>query len=150
MRRFGSALVALSAMIVSLTSAHAAPTQQGASVKSICAVGSVRPISILLREKIKAQYIAAGHKNVFAFVSIKPGRSTATPVSYANIQGISSITVSSDGTGVQIAGGAAPVSLSCNVELPVTIKVSFSPAGSQGPRKTVTATQNMNFEGSFR
>jgi hypothetical protein len=104
----------------------------------------------LLREKIKSQYLAAGHKSVIAFVGIKQARSQLAPVTFANIQGISGVTVSADGSSVQIGAGTTPVELACNMELSVQIKVSYLPAGTQGPRKTVNATQKMNFAGYLR
>jgi hypothetical protein len=152
MRKLGLLFVfGLSAVVLSsLGNVREVAAQATPTVKSSCAVGSLRPLGLLLREKIKAQYIAAGHKNVFAFVGIKQGRSQLTPVTFANIQGISGVTVSADGSTVQIGAGTTPVELACNMELSVLIKVSYLPAGSQGPRKTVSTTQKMNFSGYLR
>jgi hypothetical protein len=150
MRKLGSLVFAFSAIAVLLSQVHLAAAQTTPSIKSSCAVGSLRPLSILLREKIKSQYLAAGHKNVVAFVGIKQGRSQLAPVTFANIQGVSGVTVSADGSSVQIGTGSTPVGIACNAELPVMIKVSYLPAGTQGPRKTVSVTQKMNFAGSMR
>jgi hypothetical protein len=150
MRKLGLLVFACSAVALLLGHVHEAAAEATPTVKSSCAVGSLRPLSLLLREKIKSQYLAAGHKSVIAFVGIKQARSQLAPVTFANIQGISGVTVSADGSSVQIGAGTTPVELACNMELSVQIKVSYLPAGTQGPRKTVNATQKMNFAGYLR
>jgi hypothetical protein len=150
MTKFGALCITLGVCAVSLAGIHSAAAQSAPTVKSLCAVGSTRPLALLLREKIKAQYLAAGHKNVIAFVSIKQLRGQLTPVTFANIQGVSGVTVSADGSKVQIGTGTTPVELACNAELPVQIKVSYLPAGTQGPRKTVSVVQKVNFAGYLR
>lgn len=150
MRKLCSALFALGAITFSLWQAQTAAAELTPTVKALCAVSSVRPLSLLMREKIKAQYLAAGHKNVIVFVGVKLGRGQLAPLTFANIQGVSGVTVTADGSGVQIGTGSTPVGIACNAELPVQIKVSYLPAGTQGPRKTVNLTQKVNFAGSFR
>lgn len=151
MRKLSTVLFAFGVVAVSLTGIHSAAAAESApTVKSLCVVGSTRPLTILLREKIKAQYLAAGHKNVVAFVGIKQVRGQLTPTTFANIQGVSGVTVSADGSGVQIGAGTTPVEIACNSELPVQIRVSYLPAGTQGPRKTVSVVQKINFAGQLR
>ncbi len=120
-----------------------------ASVKSTCVVGSLRPVGLLLREQIRSQYAAAGHKNVFVSIGAKAGRTQSQAITYSNIQGLSGVTVAADGSTVAVGTNSTPISLRCSVELPVTIKVSYVPStGTE--RKTITATQKMVFDGFFR
>jgi len=150
MKKLLSLVTLFSVAVASPSASYAASPVAGATVKSQCSVGATRAMNILLRDKIKSQYEAAGHKNVVAFVAIKTPRTTPQSITYQNIAGISAINVSADGSTVSLATGAAPVSLACAIELPVLIKVSYLPANSKGPRKSVNVTQKVTFQGSFK
>jgi hypothetical protein len=151
LRRLFALVIALSAVVVSQPAfAQSGSTGSSASVKSACAIGSLRPIGILLRQKIISQYTAAGHKNVFVSITAKSGRKQSQSLTFSNIQGITGVNVAADGSTVSIGTNSTPISLRCSVELPVVIKVSYVPAGTATARKTVTSTQTMVFDGFFR
>lgn len=138
------------AVALGLSNPLSAQAQAASGIKGICGFGSARLFNLLVRQKVIDQYTAAGHKNVFAFVVIKAGKIVSQPVTLANVTGVSDVKLKA-GTagGTEIVTTADPVEVGCTVELPVTIKVSYTPADGTA-RKTVTDTQTMKFQGFFK
>jgi hypothetical protein len=145
-RLFSRALVFAFAGLATICSSSTGASAQEASTFGKCGFSSMPVVRNIIIARVRADLTAKNLRPGTVQV-LMPMKNVRTVVKQSNVTGLTGITLKADKTGYTI-NTSGPLSVPCQMTVPVTIKGSYTEAGSS-VRKTFTSTQDITVTGSF-